>query len=139
MLPAAPDLDHLTAAISHATAPAFMLGAVAGFLSVLVSRMERIHDRIRTLRANAVEGVPDETAAALSRRFAFLNRAIYFAVLSGLCTAALLIVAFACALLGISHTTGVALMFIVALILLMSSLVELTREVRMSLRTMHLD
>jgi hypothetical protein len=139
MLPAAPDLDHLTAAISHATAPAFMLGAVAGFLSVLVSRMERIHDRIRTLRANAVEGVPDETSAALSRRFAHLNRAIYFAVLSGLCTAALLIVAFACALLGISHTTGVALMFIIALILLMSSLVELTREVRMSLRTMHLD
>jgi len=139
MLSVSPDLDHLTAAISHATAPAFMLGAVAAFLSVLVTRMERINDRVRAIRAKSADGGSDEISAALAHRIAFLNRAIYFAVLSGLCTAALLIVAFAFALLGLSHTTGVAIMFIVALILLMSSLVEFTREVRMSLRTMHLD
>jgi hypothetical protein len=47
MLVEAPDFDHLSSAISHATAPAFMLGAVAGFLSILISRMERIVDRLR--------------------------------------------------------------------------------------------
>ena len=41
MLPDAPDIDHLTQVISHATAPAFLLGAVAGFLSILVTRLER--------------------------------------------------------------------------------------------------
>ena len=45
------DIDQLSAAISHATAPAFMLGAVAGFLSILIARMERIVDRNRSLRA----------------------------------------------------------------------------------------
>ena len=34
MLPDAPDIDHLTQVISDATAPAFLLGAVAGFLSI---------------------------------------------------------------------------------------------------------
>ena len=44
------DIDHLGSVISHATAPAFMLGAVAAFLSILIQRMERISDRIRALR-----------------------------------------------------------------------------------------
>ena len=35
------DIDQLSEAISHATATAFMLGAVAGFLSILVSRLQR--------------------------------------------------------------------------------------------------
>src|SRR3974390_2222082 len=100
MLPSGPDLDHLSTAISHATAPAFMLGAVAGFLSVLISRMERIVDRIRAIRAAPADAAAAEVPELLSRRVALLNRAIYLAVLSALCTAALLIVAFVCALLG---------------------------------------
>ena len=51
MIPDAPDLDHLTQVISHATAPAFLLGAVAGFLSILVTRLERTIDRHRVVRA----------------------------------------------------------------------------------------
>jgi hypothetical protein len=137
MMAIAPDLSHLSLAISHATAPAFMLGAVAAFLSVLISRLERIVDRVRALRANST--TPEEVPAFLSSRMAFLNRAIYFAVLSALCTATLLIVSFACALLGIDHNTGVALLFVVALLLLMAALIELAREVRLSLKTMHLD
>jgi hypothetical protein len=39
------DIDHLSEAISHATAPAFMLGAVAAFLSILIARLERIADK----------------------------------------------------------------------------------------------
>jgi hypothetical protein len=41
------DIDHLSSAITHATAPAFMLGPVARFLSILIARMERIIDRKR--------------------------------------------------------------------------------------------
>jgi Protein of unknown function (DUF2721) len=68
-----------------------------------------------------------------------LGRAIYFAVLSALVTAALLIAAFFSALIGIGHAGVVALMFVVALALLMVSLVELTREIRIHMKTMHLD
>jgi hypothetical protein len=63
------DIDHLSAAIAHATAPAFMLGAVAAFLSILVARMERIVDRNRSLRSGdlaSLERSPIPTRAEWS-------------------------------------------------------------------------
>ena len=60
-------------------------------------------------------------------------------MLSALVTAALLIGAFAAALLGLGHAGIVALMFVVALALLMASLIELTREIRVHLATLGLD
>ena len=59
-----------------------------------------------------------------AHRAVLLNHAIYLSVLSALCIAALLIVAFVCALVGVGHRTGVALMFALALALLMAALVE---------------
>jgi hypothetical protein len=135
------DIDHLSLAISHATAPAFMLGAVAAFLSVLVSRLERIADKSRALRSADAAAV-DPTgaiAASFSRRMVLLSRAIYLAVLSALVTAALLIGAFGAALLGVGHGQLVALMFVVSLGLLIASLVNLTREIRVYMANMHLE
>jgi hypothetical protein len=136
-----PDIDYLSAAISHATAPAFMLGAVAGFLSILISRLERIAERSRALRS-ADAGPVDPSgviAASFSRRMMLLSRAIYFAVLSALVTAGLLISAFLTALVGVGHGQIIALMFAVSLALLMASLVELTREIRVYMANMHLE
>jgi hypothetical protein len=50
-------------AISHAPAPAFMLGAVAGFLSILIARLERVVDKRRALRS------ADAAAVAAWRRW----------------------------------------------------------------------
>ena len=47
------DLSQLSQVISHATAPAFLLGAVAGFVSILITRMNGIIDRIRSLNSIA--------------------------------------------------------------------------------------
>jgi hypothetical protein len=44
-----PDPAHLSIVISHATAPAFILGAVAGFVSILLSHSTGIVERIRQL------------------------------------------------------------------------------------------
>jgi hypothetical protein len=129
----APFLDHFNTAMSHATAPAFMLGAVGAFLNVLVNRFERVVDRFRVLRA-ASPATPAEILALVSQRLVLLNRGIYFAALSGLCTAALLIVLFACALLDISHRSVV-----LALILFMASIVDLVRDVRLNLETMRVE
>jgi hypothetical protein len=134
------DIDHLSTAISHATAPAFMLGAVAGFLSILISRLERVVDRSRALRAaDAAIDPSGILAAAFSRRMFLLSRAIYFAVLSALTTAAILIGAFLTALVGIGHGQIVALLFTAALALLMVSLADLTREIRVYMAHMHLE
>ena len=143
MAPVVGDIDQLGSAISHATAPAFMLGAVAGFLSILIARLERIVDRNRALRSadsGAVDpSVRDAIAASYDRRMLLLSRAIYFAVLSALITAALLIAAFLSALIEVGHGGTVALMFAVSLAMLIASLVELTREIRVYMATMSLD
>jgi hypothetical protein len=69
----------------------------------------------------------------------FLSRAIFFVVLSALLTAALLIGAFLTALVGIGHGQIVAALFAAALALLMGSLVELAREIRVYMAHMHLE
>jgi hypothetical protein len=135
------DIDHLSLAISHATAPAFMLGAVAGFLSILIARLERVADKIRALRSvDAATADPSGAiAASFSRRMALLSRAIYFAVLSALVTAGFLIAAFVAALDGIGHARLVATMFALSLGLLIAALVELTREIRVYMANMYLE
>jgi Protein of unknown function (DUF2721) len=133
------DIDHLSEAISHATAPAFMLGAVAAFLSILVARLERIADKNKALRSDASLDPNDRLAAAFLRRMELLGRAIYLAVLSALATATLLVLAFLAGLLGIGHGQVVACMFVLALLLLMASLVQLAREIRVYMAHMHLE
>jgi hypothetical protein len=134
------DIDHLSEAISHATAPAFMLGAVAAFLSILIARLERIADKNKALRSSDANLDPnDRLAAAFLRRMELLGHAIYLAVLSALATATLLVLAFLAGLLGIGHGQIVALMFVLALLLLMTSLVQLAREIRVYMAHMHLE
>jgi hypothetical protein len=60
-------------------------------------------------------------------------------VLSALVTAALLIGAFLSALIGIGHGQIVAIMFALALMLLMVSLMELAREIRVYMAYMHVE
>jgi Protein of unknown function (DUF2721) len=52
-LPDTPTATQLSQVISQVTAPAFLLGAVAAFVSVLISRMNRIIDRSQALNAIA--------------------------------------------------------------------------------------
>jgi len=49
LFPVAPSIDQLSRIIGNVAAPAFFLGAVAAFISVLVSRMNRVVDRARFL------------------------------------------------------------------------------------------
>jgi len=129
--------DRLSQAITHAIAPAFVLGAVASFISILSFRLNSILDRIRTLTA-----LPDEGHSAsflktdlprLKRRAELTNRAIFFAVISGVLGAALLIVAFACAYIGIEHVYGAGIMFMIALLYLVAALIIFAVEVRIAL------
>lgn len=132
MLTSDPDLSAVTNVIVHATAPAFLLGAVASFLSILIARFERIMDRKRNQDRT-------DDPLRLGQRAELLHSAIYLSVLAGLSTAALLILAFALAFFGVDHAYGVGLMFVIALVLLIASLIQFTREVHVAARTRHLD
>jgi hypothetical protein len=133
MIPQA-GVDQLTTVISHATAPAFLLGAVAGFLSILITRAERVTDMQKAAQGDGAADIRGQDD--LAGRMHILHGAIYFAVLSALATASLLVVAFVSAFLGIGHEIGMAILFTVALVLLMGSLIQLTRDVRVAMRTL---
>ena len=45
MYPETPSVSQLSQVISQAAAPAFLLGALAAFIAVLISRLNRIVDR----------------------------------------------------------------------------------------------
>src|SRR5215470_12442241 len=104
MLPEAPSIDQLSQVITQVASPAFLLGAVAAFTSLLIGRMNRIIDRAQVL--NAI-GENDPSRAylktdipRLKRRAVLLNKAIYFSTLSAIITSLLVIVAFVCAYLN---------------------------------------
>jgi hypothetical protein len=90
------DTGQLSQVMIQATAPAFILGAVAGFISILQGRMTSVVDRIRSLN----EIADGDTARAhlksdiprLRKRAKLLNSATHLAFTSGLCTSLLLVV-----------------------------------------------
>jgi len=131
------DVDQVSQVITHATAPAFLLGAVAGFISILLTRMTVLVDRIRTLheiadddpfRARLKSDIP-----RLKRAASLLNNAIYLALGGGICTTLLLAVGFTTAFLGYRHEPGNGVLFIIAVALLGASLFRFAQEVRIGL------
>jgi hypothetical protein len=130
-------VDQLSLVISHSTAPAFLLGAVAAFVSVLISRLNRIVDRCNVLTTikdeDAERGRLKSDIPRLKRRAKLMNRAIEFAVVSGIFTTLLVLVAFGSAFIQFRHEYGAAVLFIFALSFFTGSLINLWLEVRIAL------
>ena len=136
-LPLVPSIDQLSRIIGSVAAPAFLLGAVAAFISVLISRMNRVMDRSQFLHGIAEgDGAKEYLKADIPRlksRAALLNQSIFYSIVSAIITASLIIVAFVSAMLHLAHEYGVALLFVAALIFFVLSLVNLARETRIAL------
>ena len=137
MLSETPSIEQLSTIIGSVAAPAFLLGAVAAFIAILISRMDRIIDRSQFLHSI---GDDDRTKAYLKAdiprlklRAALLNRSVFYATLCAITTALLIIVAFVMAFLHVAHEYGVAVLFIVAIGFFCVSLVDLARETRIAL------
>jgi hypothetical protein len=132
-----PTVSQLSQVISQAVAPAFILGALAAFISVLILRMNRVVDRSQML--NAIGG--DDPARVhlktdlprMKRRAMLLNNAILFASVSAIFATLLVMVAFVSAFFGIQHERGIAVLFIVTLGFFAAALVNLARETRIAL------
>jgi hypothetical protein len=136
MYPATPSVSQLSHVISQAAAPAFLLGALAAFIAILISRMNRIVDRTIVLNAISDDDVKYRLKAdlpRLMRRTTMLNRAIYWAVISSITITIMVIGAFASAFFQFQHEYGVAILFMVALAAFAVSLIEFAREVRIAL------
>jgi hypothetical protein len=132
-----PSIDQLARIIGNVAAPAFLLGAVASFISVLISGMNHVIDRSQYLH-----GIADGDASKsylktdiprLKRRAALLNRSLFCSILAAILTALIIIVAFVSAFYHVAHEYGVALLFVGALVTFCISLVDLGREARLAL------
>ena len=137
MVPELPSVSQLSQVISQAAAPAFLLGALAAFIAVLISRFNRIVDRTIVLNAIADNDAAKSRLKAdlprLMRRAAMINRAIFWAVIGSITIALMVIVAFVSAFFQIQHERGVAVLFIISLGAFVVSLIDFTREVRIAL------
>ena len=137
MITETPTVSQLSQVISQAVAPAFILGALAAFISVLILRMNRVVDRSQAL--NAIGG--DDPARVhlktdlprMKRRAMLLNNAILFASISAIFATLLVLVAFVSAFFGIQHERGIAVLFIVTLCFFAAALINLVRETRIAL------
>ena len=137
MITDTPSVSQLSHVISQAAAPAFLLGALAAFIALLINRLNRIVDRTVVLN-----GIPDDDTMRsrlkadlprLMRRAAMINRAIFWAVVASIAVAILIIVAFLTAFFQLQHERGVAIFFMISLSAFTISLIEFAREVRIAL------
>ncbi|MEI2733906.1 MAG: DUF2721 domain-containing protein [Rhodoblastus sp.] len=129
--------EELGRVMVRATAPVFLLSAVAGFISVLAGRLARIVDRIRVIN-RIHENEHDRLflkadLPRLRRRADFVRWAITLALLSGIGTTLIVIFMFGGAFLAITHEWGAALLFIGAQALFAASLVCFALELRIGL------
>lgn len=130
-------IDRLTDVINHATAPSFLLGAVAAFIAIMFSRMDTVISRMRQLNAIAED---DNNRVRLrrdlprvERRVRLLHRAILLGLLSGIAATLLVIFAFVFAFMNVTHVYSAAVMFLVSLGLLCGSLALFAREIMIAL------
>ena len=88
LLPVTPSIDQLARIIGNVAAPAFLLGAAASFISVLVSRINRVIDR-----SQFIHGISENDTARcflkadlprLRRRAALLNRSLFCAIVAAI-------------------------------------------------------
>jgi hypothetical protein len=132
-----PDAAQLSRVMAEATAPAFVLGAGAAFVSVLHGRLTGVVDRIRSLNeiadGDTVRVYLKSDIPRLRHRARILHSAVLLALASGVCTALLLLVGFASAFLRLQHIYGAALLFALAVGLLGGSLFRFGQEVMIGL------
>jgi cytochrome c biogenesis protein CcdA len=138
MITETPSVTQLSQVITQAIAPAFLLGALAAFISVLTLRMNRVVDRSQVL--NAIDD-SDMARAHLKgdlprmrQRAILLNNATFFATLSAIFATLLVMVAFVTAFFDIQHERGIAVLFVITLGFFAAALVNFARDTRIALQ-----
>jgi hypothetical protein len=131
-------IDGVTRAIQLAISPVFLLSAIATILSVLTNRLGRVTERARTLKAK-LEDVSTPSGALLHSEIAILSKRaklIDYAITLCTITSLLVCAVIATLFLGTFFNFGiniiVMVLFIIAMVSLVSALLCLLREILMA-------
>src|SRR3978361_2251554 len=127
-----PEIDRLTQIFSNAIAPAFFLCALAAFVSLMMSRLPAVNERIKAAKAlPAQDGAAvgsSASLATLTRCARLLSDGIILSLGGGMCATLLLAILFASQFFGLHHAYGAAVLFIAAMLLLGVALFRFAQE-----------
>lgn len=130
-----PDTPLTTVAhvIQLAVAPVFLLSSLGTFLGVLSTRLGRIVDRARVLEeSRPPSDKVDFELALLARRRRLVNRAITFGTVAALFVCVLIASAFVGSFVASDASRLVAVLFVLAMLAFIGSLVTFLSEVLLS-------
>lgn len=137
-------VDTIAASIQLAVTPIFLLTGVGSLLNVLATRLGRITDRARKLEAD-IPGYPSERRrkavselVVLDRRMVVSNWAIALCTCSALLVCCVVAILFIGELFPMRWTGIVAILFIVAMALLIVGLMLFLYEVQIALRSVRI-
>ena len=126
--------ERLSKIFSTAAAPTFFLGAVAGFVSLMSSRLAAVVDRARALNSiddnDAARAHLKEDLDRLRRRAQFLHSGMVAALRGGVAATLLLAALFIADFLGLHYAYGGGMLFIIATGFLCYALQQFMREAR---------
>lgn len=136
-----PEVALVAQTIQLAVAPVFLLAGIGAFLNVTTGRLARVIDRARTVEAQVLSSTGAEhdrhlkEIQRLDRRMTVVNWSIGLSVASGMAVALVVILLFLAELLGVNLGTLVAVLFILAMLLVVAALGAFLIEVRLAART----
>ena len=133
MIDLIPDSKQLSEIFAQAIAPTFFLGAIAGFLSLMDSRLSAIKNLNAIAEDDPARSPLKGDLERLRRRVHYLNSGIHAALYSGICASVLLGILFVAASFKLEHAYGAPLLFLFATFFIGFALLRFAQEARISL------
>jgi hypothetical protein len=127
----ATDVTTVAHVIQLAVAPVFLLTGIGAILNVITNRLARIVDRSRVLGSSDGQLKPaqKDEMALLTRRTRWVHWAVSLCTMSALLVCIVIAALFVGAVTGFDPSRTVSLLFILAMIALISGLLCLLREI----------
>jgi type IV secretory pathway VirB6-like protein len=136
-------IQALAQVIQLAVAPVFLLAGIAGLLGVLSTRLARIVDRARVIERRIPQARREERRALLRRettvlwrRISLINWAIRLCVSGALAVCLVIVALFLGEIVVFDIATPIAVLFVLAMVLIVAGLMFLLSEVNLSTRHM---
>jgi Protein of unknown function (DUF2721) len=136
-------IETVAEVIQLAVAPVFLLAGIAGLLGVLSTRLARIIDRARVIERRIPQAKRDDQRTLLRRetkvlwrRIALINWAIRLCVTGALAVCLVIVALFLGEFVAFNIALAVAVLFVLAMVLIVAGLVFLLSEVSLSTRHM---
>lgn len=139
-----PALSTVAHTVQIVIAPVFLLAGIGALLNVMTQRLARVIDRSRVIEAEIATFYGEERERALDelhvldRRMANANRAIFCCTASALFVCLMVASLFVATLLSVSIAREVALLFVLAMGLLIAGLLFFLAEVRHATRSLRI-